>query len=222
MDRPGTASFGNMSVVGAVPATERICVSGHTAMSKRRISRPLLIGLLLAITSFVFWLDGHWNVGSFTLAFPSRESSAEISSAEVALFHGNGRLCLQYMPFSRRFEDPGDAKYYRRTWDLGYSRWEIQHLAPDQFAESFFDDPLNWRLWGYGLYECGRQGASIVQLEIPVWLFAAVGIALAVVPLIRRLRKKFGGTGRCVQCGYDLRATPDRCPECGGVPAGAR
>jgi hypothetical protein len=51
--------------------------------------------------------------------------------------------------------------------------------------------------------------------------FVACAIAPTLV-LARRLRRRRRSTrGLCVACGYDTRATPDRCPECGATPAEA-
>ena len=51
--------------------------------------------------------------------------------------------------------------------------------------------------------------------SLPYWLLVLI---CASPPLARWLiarRRARSGTFLCVRCGYDLRATPDRCPECG-------
>ena len=55
---------------------------------------------------------------------------------------------------------------------------------------------------------------------LPLWLAAAVLAVLPAARLYRRIRPRYAA-GRCQACGYDLRATPGRCPECGteSVPA---
>ena len=55
------------------------------------------------------------------------------------------------------------------------------------------------------------------SLGVPLWLVAALLFWLAWT-LRRRLVRQ--PDGRCANCGYDLRATPTRCPEC-GTPAAA-
>ncbi len=61
------------------------------------------------------------------------------------------------------------------------------------------------------------------SVTVPFWF---VGGLLVVVPaafLLRsRRRQRAVRLGQCRTCGYDLRATPDRCPECGTEPAAFR
>jgi hypothetical protein len=63
------------------------------------------------------------------------------------------------------------------------------------------------------------SGCKLYSLAIPFWFLI---LAFAALPLwtARRIWKTNVAIkrGLCHHCGYDLRATPDRCPECGSVP----
>lgn len=57
--------------------------------------------------------------------------------------------------------------------------------------------------------------------QIPLWFLLPTVLAPALIcawRFRRGWRRRRARAGLCAKCGYDLRATPLRCPECGSIP----
>jgi hypothetical protein len=54
-----------------------------------------------------------------------------------------------------------------------------------------------------------------LAVGVPLWLCSLLSGYYG-VRFLRRAREPL--PGHCTVCGYDLRATPDRCPKCGTIP----
>ena len=65
------------------------------------------------------------------------------------------------------------------------------------------------------IYRSGYESCNSILVLSSV--FPAVWILDRLV-MMREARAK-RHTGLCPTCGYDLRATPERCPECGAIPS---
>jgi predicted RNA-binding Zn-ribbon protein involved in translation (DUF1610 family) len=75
----------------------------------------------------------------------------------------------------------------------------------------------------FELASCVPDWFGLLDVYRPVILFLAGGFActtmvsyLTKLPAKRKARQQ--ARRNCIHCGYDLRATPHRCPECGHPP----
>jgi len=97
--------------------------------------------------------------------------------------------------------------------------WEMRsnREVPIWQSQPDFND---WRFLGFMAGGCWRLDSAPEN-----WLVApdySIELALAVIPFFnfrvpRKARQRVA-SGLCLACGYDLRATIHRCPECGTAP----
>ncbi|MFI5377884.1 MAG: hypothetical protein ACHRHE_01140 [Tepidisphaerales bacterium] len=170
------------------------------------------LSLLLCGAACGLWVRSYWL--SDRLSWPSVRGWRSVYSAQgyvvVSLYVGDlsGRPADFYGP------------RYKRG-DIGWPGNYLLDLDPDTG-----DTRISWKWGGFAWYEIRKPGGGIrhAQAVVPFW---CIGMATALPPLgwttlrwrsrVRVRRRK--RLGLCPACGYDLRATPGRCPECGAMGA---
>ena len=98
----------------------------------------------------------------------------------------------------------------------------------DQGLDYSVREPMKFeRMPGSNLY-CVGQVAFVTgerwsdyhyALFLPGWFAFALTASLSAIGMARFARRQQHPTTHCQRCGYDLRATPDRCPECDTIAA---
>jgi hypothetical protein len=118
---------------------------------------------------------------------------------------------------------------------LLYTATGVRPLPAEALAGTGEDAGRNWSLLGTQFYRCydiglgadmkplpgtyGYHVGGAIHLAWPAVLSAILPLRFALRLLRHAARERRGNRGLCPCCGYDLRASPDRCPECGAVPA---
>ncbi len=140
------------------------------------------------------------------------------------------RRCLDYVsvaPAWRQFvcmTFPGGLKI--STWPDPVQPDGVQFASYEYGVRNAYggwvDPPaVSWSKLGFDVRPLqfsnqDKPARDAVDLFVPFWFLAAMFLVLPVWRMVSLVRiRRRTRTHRCLKCGYDLRATPDRCPECG-------
>lgn len=175
----------------------------------KRIRRWTFNGLtalssLLCVGTLCAWILGLFYAPSLVWDKSSRnrEWAIKCASGEIELVRVGDN--------SVRLTEP------MRT---GYSFWWMRPrlISHDLHLFGSFVH-VDFSVLGFGSVrvEMPNSGTRLAYYLWPCWAGVLITIPLPAAWVVRRRHRVLGG--HCGICGYDLRATPERCPECGATP----
>ena len=181
-------------------------VGYHSAM--RRVRRIIfhgltLVSLVLCVATAALWVRSHRTTEVWTKS----------DARQLIFISGAGRWCLHIRSYSPIYS-PALPEFWR------YTRWPGEVVSPDSFSESFVEGN-EYQAFGIEVWYARIGPPPLVTsatIIAPYWLPLCLLMLLPLRWLFVRSRRERSASGLCANCGYDLRATPDRCPECGRVP----
>ena len=184
----------------------------------------LLTALSLAacLASAWLWVRGHRladEVGD------GRADAARRTRVSYSAANDAGRIVLVRYGNVTREQWVYDYFEARRPWGGTYHADRPPSRAVNIGGGNALgrSDALGFALLTYRVSP-GDYTSVAYGVAVPHWfLVLAAGAAPAVrgAKWARRVvhRRRLARAGLCARCGYDLRATPGRCPECGAAPS---
>ncbi len=184
-------------------------------MIRKTLTILSLIGLLLCV--------GLWGV---SIRYYSKFIPKSLRF-RVTMSHGGCSLFWPEKPFAEMpsvLAEGRTAATLMPEQTIQISPWESIRVPAEGCASAGFD---SWKIrwpWHLGFRvppmirpQLGggmpRGHFFLIPFWIPTLLFAVVfWRSFSTIDRRRRKRKKLG---LCLKCGYDLRASKERCPECG-------
>jgi hypothetical protein len=173
------------------------------AMRRRRLLRILLnvatvLSLVLCVATAAAW------VRSYQARDAVRWSLAKPRMYLAAATYRGGLFAGVFERIGRDTLPPPGA-----GWDPS---------APLSYAEAGGSKGTFFNRFGFAWDYDQNAAYTLRQLACPYWfimLLTAIVPAARLAGWRRRARRLRMGPGLCQHCGYDCRATPERCPECG-------
>lgn len=191
-------------------------------MKRRLLNFCTALSLLLCVAVVALWVRSYFEGGRVGWSRSAGGPWSEVYiSSEWDFVLGRGRIVVERTrrnEWWRRIVRDNSGAWHPTDPGMGPWEWVARWEGPQDYVGAIPDVPGTFDRAGFGYYRVSLGGYESWIVAAPAWLPAVLFALLPGARLLRRLRRR-AAPGSCRQCGYDLRATPVRCPECGAAAA---